>query len=484
MIHVHSDYSLLDSATDFKDYVDLCLQNGQTAIATTEHGMHRGYIAKKLCCDKAGIKLLIGVEIYLTEQLEPKVRDNYHTILIAKNQAGLQELHKLVRMSTREDHFYYTNRISFDEFLSISDNIISTSACLASPLWQLQEDHPYYMRLAEKYDYLEVQPHNVEDQIAFNKRLLALSERVHKPLIVGTDTHSSSAYKAECRAILAEAKNKRYADDGFDLTYKTYDQLVEMLRVQGALPETVYLEALENTNRLADSVEDIPLDTTIKYPILYGSRDADTEKFSEVVSEKFREKIERGIIPPEQIPAFSDAIKEEMRVFKKLNMTGFMLSMSELVSWCRENNIAIGTARGSVGGSRIAYITDIIDLNPEQWHTVFSRFANESRVEIDLRSPRTEMCVKKYPSNCRNVLKPSVLQRSPEIAGIRESGESRKKRMDGAWLNPKRPLQWIIGSQSANSGGFRDYPFGSREASDWLPEVVDTLLGEDIVQSA
>ena len=373
---------MLDSCTDFKEYVDLAKKYGQKAIATTEHGMHKGYIAKKLYCNEVGMKLLIGVEVYLTEQLEPKVRDNYHTILIAKNEEGLKEIHRLIRMSTQDDHFYYNNRISFDEFLNISDNIISTSACLASPLNKLPDDHPYYMRLARKYNYLEVQPHNHPEQIAFNKRLLLLSQKIGTPLIVGTDTHSSTPYMAECRAVLLAAKGKKYHDDEFDLTYKTYDQLVEMFRIQGALPEEVYLEALENTNVLSDSVEDIPLDTSIKYPILYGSREADDQKFAETVESKFREKLESGIIPQEQEAAFRSAIDEEMRVFRKLKMTGFMLSMSELISWCRNNNIAIGTARGSVGGSRIAYVTDIIDLNPEQWHTVFSRFCNEDRVEI------------------------------------------------------------------------------------------------------
>lgn len=360
----------------------MALKYGQKAIATTEHGMHRGYIEKKLYCDSVGMKLLIGVEVYLTEHLEPKIRDNYHTVLIAKNEAGLKELHMLIRKSTQEDHFYYNNRISFDEFLGISENIISTSACLASPLNKLPDDHPYYLRLAKKYDYLEIQPHDHPEQKELNKRLFLLSQKIGKPLIVGTDTHSSTQYMAECRAMLEAAKGKKYHDDEFDLTYKSYDQLVEMFRVQGVLPEEVYLEALENTNVLADSVEDIPLETSIKYPILYGSREADDQKFAETVERKFREKLQSGVIPAEQEQAFRNAIDEEMRVFRKLKMTGFMLSMSELISWCRDNDIAIGTARGSVGGSRIAYVTDIIDMNPEQWHTVFSRFANEDRVEI------------------------------------------------------------------------------------------------------
>lgn len=385
--HLHSDYSLLDSCTNFKEYIDAAVQNGQKAIAFTEHGKPMGWVSKKLYCDQVGIQFIHGVEIYLTESLlnqnGEKVRDNYHTVLLAKNWDGVLELNDLVSRSCQDDHFYYVNRISFDEFLSLSDNILSTSACLASPLNKLPADHPRYLELTEKYDYLEIQPHAHPDQVSFNRRLLDLSRRLGKPLIAGTDTHSLSPYKAECRSILMKAKHKSYGDeDAFDLTYKTYDQLVDAFRRQGALPEAVFLEAIENTNRMAASCEPFQLDTSIKYPILYGSREADAEKFTETVQQKFQDKLSSGIIPPEQESAFRSAIQEEMRVFRKLHMDGFMLSMSELISWCKEQGMAIGTARGSVGGSRVAYITDIIDLNPETWHTVFSRFCNEDRVEI------------------------------------------------------------------------------------------------------
>ncbi len=352
------------------------------AIAITEHGLPRGYIAKALYCKEKGIKFLHGVEIYVTEQLEPKVRDNYHTVLIAKNWDGVLELNKLISMSTDERHFYYTNRISFDEFLNVSDNIIKTSACLASPLSKLPHDHPRYMDLAKHYDFLEVQPHDQQEQKEYNLWLVKLAAKLGKPLIAGTDTHSSSKYKSECRTVLLEAKGKHYDDDGFDLTFKTYDQLRESFENQGVLSQSQYEEALVNTNRLAAMCDYFRLDTSIKYPLLYGSREADSEMFAKVVEEKFAEKVQNGIIPAHEVDGFRTAINEEMRVFRKLEMDGWMLSMSELVSWCKEQGFAIGPARGSVGGSRVAYVTDIIDLDGERWKTVFSRFANESRKEI------------------------------------------------------------------------------------------------------
>lgn len=383
MYHCHSDYSLLDSCTKYTDYIDLAVRDGSKALSISEHGKPLNWTEKWAACKKAGIRYIHSVEIYLTEQLEPKVRDNYHTVLMAKNMAGVRELNTIVSKSCDEHHSYYTNRISFDEFLNLSDNIITTSACLASPLNKLPESHPRYMELARKYDFLEVQAHNCPEQIEFNKRLLRLSKQIGTPLIAGTDTHSSTPYKAECRAALLTAKHKSYGDeDTFDLTYKTYDELISMFKKQGALPKEEYLAAIENTNRLYDLTEDIDVDTSIKYPILYGSREADSEMFVKTVNSMFEEKLSKGIIPPEQEAGFRAAIEEELRVFQKLKMDGFMLSMSELVRWCKNQGMAIGTARGSVGGSRIAYITDIIDLNPETWHTVFSRFCNEDREEV------------------------------------------------------------------------------------------------------
>lgn len=407
---------MLDSATKFQDYIDRAVQLGQTAIAFTEHGNIYQWVAKKMACDKAGIKYLHGVECYLTEQLyeypdanelwreaqsgrneqdakkvlaemmesgKKKVRDNYHTILIAKNYDGILEINNLVSLSNRDDHFYYKPRITFEEFLGISDNVIKISACLASPLNKMSVRHPMYEKLLKHYDYLEVQAHNFGEQISYNCHLAEMSKKYGIPLIAGTDTHSIDAYKAECRSIMQLAKHIEFADeDSFDLTYKTYDELVEMFRIQGALPEQVFLEAIENTNRMADSVEPFELDISFKYPKLYGNAAEDKAVFEDTIRKNFQSKIDKGAITPEQIQNFKDAIKEECRVFDKIDMSGFMLFMSELVTWCKSNGIPIGFNRGSCGGSRVAYVTNTTDLNPETWHTVFSRFCNEDRKEI------------------------------------------------------------------------------------------------------
>ena len=447
---------MLDSCTNYKLYVDRAVELGQKAICFTEHGNIYNNIEKKMYANSKGLKYLHGVEVYLTAALEPKQRDNYHTILIAKNFEGVKEINTLVDLSTQSDHMYYKPRITFDEFFNISDNVIKISACLASPLskypnfigklvdekiaeleknketesnriytelnsevakeaWiedyaaiynasyeiyveqcveksnnafdlqieevksELENAKIVYDKLMKTYDYYEIQPHvKSMDQIRYNKMLYEASKKYNKPLIAGTDTHSIDSYKAECRSILQKAKHIEFSnEDEFDLTYKSYDELVDMFKQQGSLPMNVVLEAIENTNRMADSVTDYELDTAFKYPILY---DNEEEVFVERIYRMYHEKLDKGIIQPD--PRYEENIKEELRVFKKIGMVGFMLFMSELVCWCWDNGIPIGFCRGSVGGSTIAYLTDIIDVNPVVWNTVFSRFANEDRKEI------------------------------------------------------------------------------------------------------
>ena len=381
--HLHSELSLLDSCTNFRLYVDRAKELGQTAICFTEHSNIYNWIEKKMYCKEQNIKYLHGVECYLTEKLfhtneetgeQTKVRDNYHTILIAKNYAGFQELNTLIDLSTQDDHFYYKPRLTFEEFKKISNNVIKISACLASPLHKLRDES-----LIKYYDYLEVQPHiNSQDQKEYNQWLYQMSVKHNKPLIAGTDTHNLDKYKAECRSILQRAKHIIFTnEDEFDLTYKSYDELVEMFDKQGVLPSSVYLTAIENTNVMADSVEEFELDTSFKYPKLYE----DEEKvFKQRINKMYQEKLKKGII--KNNPRYVEQIREEMRVFKKIGMVGFMLFMSELICWCWDNGIPIGPCRGSVGGSVIAYITDIIDVDPIVWNTVFSRFCNEHRTEI------------------------------------------------------------------------------------------------------
>ena len=407
--HVHDDDSLLDSCTKYTEYIDRAVELGQKAIAITNHGNLWNWLERKIYAEEHGIKMLIGMECYVTEDscdgTGEKHRDNRHTILIAKNPDGEKELFRLFDTSSKPDHQYYNKRISVNELLAISDNVYKISACLASPLNYLRKN-PEKAELLDKllrmYDYYEIQAHNEQEQKEYNLWLYEMSKKYGKPLIAATDTHSLNQYKAECRKILMLAKGIEYAkEDSYDLTYKSYDELCEMFRVQNALPESVWLEAIENTNIMAEAVIPSEIDRSLKYPELYGKDDEKVLK--KRINKMYKEKVESGAI--QDTPEFRARLKEEMATFKKVNYIGFMLFMSEMAVWCWDNGIPLGFCRGSVGGSAVAYITDIIDVNPLRWHTVFSRFCNLDRagtevgdIDIDI-SPSQRSLVQEYIIN-------------------------------------------------------------------------------------
>lgn len=442
--HLHSDYSnangFADSCSKFDEYIKLAKKQGMKAIAFSEHGNLYDWIKKKQACDKAGIKYIHGVETYLCVNFEDDDRGG-HIGLYAKNWDGVLELNQLISNSSRKGvlddksdrHMYYNPRISLNEIMNTSDNIIVTSACLASPLnkWDTDEKKIAFQTLIKwmvknKHRcFLEVQYHNCESQILFNQKLYAYSKKTGIPLIAGTDTHSSSDYKAECRKILQKYKKSFYGEeDEFDLTWKTYDELVEAFNRQNALPEDVYMEAIQNTNVFADMIEEFELDKAFKYPTLYG--DNVREQWKNLIYSCFNEKAKSGklrlpskvkaqcdeffnehpVVPTDESEkeiyetyindyewanSYTDAdiikqykmkIVEEFNVMCKLGMESFMMFMSELITWANNNDIPCGTGRGSVCGSMIAFITNITDVDPMVWNTVFSRFCNEDRISL------------------------------------------------------------------------------------------------------
>lgn len=437
--HLHDDTSNVngyaDSCSNFKEYIKLAKKNNMKAIAFSNHGGIYDWIKKKQECDKSGIKYIHGIELYLCHRLEDDDRGG-HIGLYAKNWDGVLELNKLISISTSKGinkdntdrHMYYNPRISLDELMRTSDNIIVTTACLASPLnrWASEPNknkaafNKLMSWLTENKHrcFLEIQYHNSQHQIEYNRKLHFLSMKTGIPLIAGTDTHSSSKYKAECRKILQKYKKSYYGEeDEFDLTWKTYDELVNAFDEQGAFSKDIYLEAIENTNKLADMVEDFTLDKKFKYPTLYGNNVR--EKWKNLIYKKFNDKIStnslelpstiikkyedyiKSGLPEEYKPYTEDVYKkalhttdkdkikeyqtkiaEEFKVMCKLGMESFMMFMSELTDWCENNDIPRGTGRGSVCGSEIAYITGITDVDPMVWNTVFSRFCNEDRISL------------------------------------------------------------------------------------------------------
>ena len=387
--HLHSDLSNgvtnVDSVTKYKEYVEYAASLGMTAMAFSEHGSVFEWVHKKESIEAAGMKYIHAVEAYLTEDnnVDDKHRDNYHCVLLAKNYDGVKELNKLVSESfNRNDHhFYYMPRITFEELFATSDNIIVTTACLGGVLNKGDEkSKKRYMQFLisnKNRCYLEVQHHNCEDQIVYNKTLYAISKKTGIPLIAGTDTHCLNDIHVEGRKILQKAKNVFFSDEeAWDLTFKTYDELVDAYKLQNSLPEDVYLQAIENTNVMANSIESFNLDYSKKYPKLYD----DSEK---VLKKKILEGIKkRGVNKYDNFNEYKKKIQYELETYEYNGAIDFLLLEEDYKSALREQGVSFGYSRGSVSGSVIAYLLGITEVDSIKYNLNYERFMNKERVSL------------------------------------------------------------------------------------------------------
>ena len=429
VLHLHSSDSNpnsgleVDSITPFQAYIDKAKEEGMKAIAFTEHGVVLHNIAKKQACEKAGIKYIHGEEFYVTEDLfqEPrteeyekalnelkesllgcdpceaqeeiyefieenkiKIRDNYHCILLAKNQEGVRELNKLSSNSFNRDdgHFYYNPRITLEELENTSDNILVLTACVAGILCKgtktAQERFLKFLIKNKHRCWLEIQPHNFDLQIHYNQYLYRISQEYGIRLVATSDVHAISKEHMMGRAIMQKSKKVEFHDeDACDLSWHSYQDMVDAFDVQNSLQKNVYLDAIEETNRIADMIEDYKLDYSNKYPRLYD----DAEK-------EFKKRIiqgskDRGIAKlPNYKTEYIPRIQEELETYKHNDAIDFMLLDSDYKNWLLENNMHYGCSRGSVSGSEIAYLIKCTDVDSVKYKLNFSRFMNPERMSL------------------------------------------------------------------------------------------------------
>jgi len=401
--HLHDDRSntiLIDSTSKQEQYIEKAKGLNMNALAFSNHGNVFNWVESKQKVEKAGMKYIFGVEAYMTMTLSEKIRDSYHVGLYAKNYDGVLEINKLISNSfNKEDnHFYYRPRISYDELLATSKNVIITTACLGNFLWKWEKDNNLYqqqdfLRFAKNNKdrvYLEVQYHNNDDQKEFNKLLLEWAYEYDLNIIAGTDTHNVDKYASECRTILQKAKGIEFSnEDSFNLDFKTYDELYEAFLIQGVLSTDEIERAMENTNVMADSVEEFELDYLFKYPQLY---DDPNKEFKDRVVKSFNEKISNGILDVNNRDEYIDRIKEEFSAYKKLGAGSYMIFVADIYIWAKQQGIELGT-RGSVTGSFLAFLLGITEIDAVKYGTVFSRFFNVDRVslpDIDMDVPMND----------------------------------------------------------------------------------------------
>lgn len=384
--HLHSDLSNgvtnIDSVTKYGEYIEKAKELGMKAMAFSEHGSVFEWWHKKGAIEAAGMKYIHAIEAYLTVTLDEKVRDNYHCVLLAKNYDGFLELNRLVSRSfdRTDNHFYYVPRITFDELFDTSDNILITTACIGGVFGKADADvESRFLEFLQRNKhrcFFEVGHHMDERQVEYNQKLYRLSGQTGIPLIAGTDTHVLNEEHEKGRSILQASKNIQFdGEEKWDLKFKSYDELVAAYRRQRSLPEEVFLNAIENTNVLADMVEEFTLDRGTKYPHIYENPE-----------ETFKAKIEDALrYHPYALKNHDEAelrkvVDEEYDVYKTTQSIDFMLLQTYLREWEKENGIQCGYGRGSVSGSMIAYLLGITQMDSIRFGLNFFRFMNPSRV--------------------------------------------------------------------------------------------------------
>lgn len=336
----------------------------------------------------------------VVKERDEKRRDNYHCVLIARNYEGFLELNKLMSISFNNDgHNYYSPRITFDELFATSDNIIISTACVASPLGKgtdtAKQKYLDFLIKNKHRVFLEIQHHDTDKQRAYNLELYELSKKYGIPMIAATDTHCLNKVHELGRKYYQLRKDITFDDEaGWDLTWKTFDQLVDAFEVQGALPKEAYMEAINNTNVMADMVEPIELDKSFKYPRISKNAAEDLYKKIYDCAREKKPLMERHT--PEEIKARLDM---EFETYKSIDACDYMLLEKYIVDWCHSNDIWLGPGRGSVTGALSAYAMGITEMDSLKYDLKFWRFMSKDKyslADIDLDHAKADREKVKY----------------------------------------------------------------------------------------
>jgi DNA polymerase III subunit alpha len=396
-LHVHSHYSLLDGLPKIDEILDHVKKLGMDSCALTDHGVLYGVIEFYKKAKERGIKPIIGVEAYVAfekmQEKRPGIDDKrYHLILLAKDKEGYRNLVKLVTKAHLEG-FYYKPRIDHQLLAQHSKGLIGMSACLQGEIPQLilRKKIKEAEELAKKYlgifgegnFYLEIQHHpNIQEQKIINEGLIAISKTTGIPLVATCDSHYLKPEDAEAQDILmlintgADPNDpERLSMKNEDLSMKSPDEMQEFFK---DIPE-----AIENTQKIADLCNfefELGKTTLPQYPSLPEGKTAEQyleELCYERLPNKYPEPFDTA-----QGKAVSDRLEYELSVIEKTGFAGYFLIVQDYVNWAKQNRIVVGPGRGSAGGSIVAYILNITNIDPLRYNLLFERFLNPERISM------------------------------------------------------------------------------------------------------
>jgi len=391
-LHVHSHYSLLDGLPKIDELLDCAKELGMSSVALTDHGVMYGAIEFYKKAKSKGIKPIIGCEVYTAFEKLTDKRPNIdskrnHLILLAKNEQGYRNLVKLVTIA-HLDGFYYKPRIDEEILEKYAEGLIGLTACiqgkiprllLANKLDEAEETARKYEKFFGKGNfYLELQHHaQIPEQEIANKRLIELSKKTGIPLVATNDIHYLRKEDSEAQDVLMLINTGADVNDPErlsmlheDFSMTSPEQMAEHFK---DVPE-----AIENTQKIADACNlQIELGKT-KLPTFPLPEGKTAEEYLEEICWDGIEK-RYGKDQDKQV---TDRLKYELSVVGKTGFAGYFLIVQEFVKWAKDNRIVVGPGRGSAGGSIIAYLSGITNVDPLKHNLLFERFLNPERISM------------------------------------------------------------------------------------------------------
>lgn len=404
-LHLHTEFSLLDATIRIPELVEKLKLSGMNSCAITDHGNMYGVYKFQSAMKEAGLKPIIGAEIYIAPREMDKKEfgiDNeyFHLVVLAKNLKGYKNLMKIVSVAHMEG-FYYKPRIDVETLTKYSEGLIALSACLAGPVSCpiLNNDFPLALKRAKEYKeifkesfYIEIQKNGMEEQEIVNEGLIKIAKELDLPLVATCDSHYLNKEDAEIQEILWCINDGKTMDDPSRRRMPTNEFYVKTPEEMEELFKDVP-EAISNTQKITDQIEDfditfgrieipfkdLPKGKTARVHLQELSYDGAKKRYGELTKDT------------------KERIDYELKIIHDKGYDDYFLIVRDIIQFCKKNDIVVGM-RGSGCGSVVAYATGITDIEPISWELYFERFLNPERpsppdFDIDIADQRRDEVV-------------------------------------------------------------------------------------------
>jgi len=390
-LHVHSEYSLLDGACRINRVCEHAKSLGQNALAITDHGVMYGVIDFYRAAKAAGIKPIIGCEVYMaprsmTDKEATADREPAHLVLLCKNEVGYKNLIHLVSRGF-VDGFYGKPRIDLNILKDHSDGLICLSACIAGtiPRLILRGDFDgakeYAKTLNEIFGddnfYLEIQDHGIEEQKVVNREVIRISKELNIPLVATNDAHYIAKEDAYTQDVLMCVQMNKSLSDPARMKFATDEFYIKSEEEMLSLFPN-YPEALENTVRIADMCN-LEFEFGKHHLPAYDtpSEFADSlEYLKKLTSDGFERRY------PNAPDGYRERLKYELDMIARMGYVDYFLIVWDFISYARSQDIPVGPGRGSAAGSIVSYCLGITNIDPMKYSLYFERFLNPERISM------------------------------------------------------------------------------------------------------